>query len=129
MDDRTPDACFAAVDLLLTISKFISHYITPAYACLLACGVDDGMHDGIDDGNLCVETLGGQVAFSDPTWRRPDRLGFNMIDFVVYFMIVVAHISFTSKHCKVVALSSASHEYAVVWYTCIILLVINMLNY
>lgn len=67
MDDRTPDACFAAVDLLLTI---LHSYITLYYPgiCMSPCGVDDGMHDGIN-GNLCVETLGGQVAFSDPTGR------------------------------------------------------------
>lgn len=108
MHDPSPDAYYAAVDLLL----YISHsHLTLHFPGISKSpgGIDASMHESI-------ETSSGLVAFSDSTWRRPNSLGFNMFGFVVYFM--GAPVSFTSKHLKVVALSSAEAEYAAASYAC-----------
>ena len=56
------------------------------------------------------------MAYSDASWRKPDRLGFSMFGFVVF--LFGAPISFTAKRLKVVAMSSAEAEYAAASYTC-----------
>jgi hypothetical protein len=108
MHDPTTDAYYAAVDLLLYVSNsaLVLHFPGTSKA---PSGIDPSLGESI-------KASGGLVAFSDSTWRRPDRHGFNMFGFVVFFM--GAPISFTSKQLKVVALSSAEAEYAAASYAC-----------
>ena len=108
MHDPTPNAYYAAIDLLLYVltSSLTMHFPGLVQA---PSGIDPSMGESII-------TSGGLVAFSDSTWRRADHHGFNMFGFVIYFM--GAPISFTSKQLKVVALSSAEAEYAAASYTC-----------
>ena len=56
------------------------------------------------------------MAYSDSTWRRPDKLGYNAFGYVVY--LYGAPVSFAAKRLKVVALSSAEAEYAASSYAC-----------
>ena len=102
MHDPTPQAYYAAVDLLLYVSNSSLTLHFPGLS-KAPSGIDPSMRESIS-------ASGGLVAFSDSTWRRPNHLGFNMFGFVVYFM--GAPISFTSKQLRVVALSSAEAEYA-----------------
>ncbi|NBO94071.1 MAG: Ty1/Copia family ribonuclease HI, partial [Planctomycetia bacterium] len=99
---------YAAIDLLLYVSNsaLVLHFPGTSKA---PSGIDPSLGESI-------RASGGLVAFSDSTWRRPDRHGFNMFGFVVFFM--GAPISFTSKQLKVVALSSAEAEYAAASYAC-----------
>ena len=54
------------------------------------------------------------MAYSDATWRRPDKLGYNSFGYVVY--LFGAPVSFASKRLKVIAHSSAEAEYAAASY-------------
>jgi hypothetical protein len=42
-------------------------------------GVDSRMHGH-------VSANGGLIAYSDSSWRRPDKLGFNSFGYVVYLI-------------------------------------------
>ena len=72
-------------------------------------GVDAGCHAGIAAG-------GGLLAYSDSSWRRPNRLGFNSFGYVIY--LFGAPVSYASKRLKVIAHSSAEAEYAAASYAC-----------
>ena len=72
-------------------------------------GVDSSMHSR-------VSANGGLIAYSDSSWRRPDKLGYNSFGYVVY--LFGAPVSFASKRLKVIALSSAEAEYAAAAYAC-----------
>ena len=108
MHDPTPQAYYAAVDLLLYVSNSSLKLHFPGLS-----KAPSGINPSIGES---ISASGGLVAYSDSTWRRPNHLGFNMFGFVVYFM--GAPISFTSKQLKVVALSSAEAEYAAASYAC-----------
>ena len=76
---------------------------------MVPSGVNPELHSSISSN-------GGLIAYSDSTWRRADKLGFNTFGYVVY--LFGAPISFAAKRLKVVALSSAEAEYAAASYTC-----------
>ena len=109
MHDPTVEAYDAAIHLLQYIAstshaqiKFTGH-TTPFN------GLPREVHDQVSKNH-------GFVAYSDASWHKPDKLGFNMFGFVIYFY--GGPISFTSKRLKIVALSSAEAEYAAASYTC-----------
>ena len=110
MHDPSPDCYYAAIDLLLYISNTQdTHTFTFTGSVDVPPGVDPKLHTSIS-------TNGGLLAYSDSTWRRPDRFGYNSFGFVVY--LFGAPVSFTAKRMKVVALSSAEAEYAAGSYAC-----------
>ena len=79
MHDPATVAYYAAIDLVL-------HFPGTSKA---PSGIDPSLGESI-------RASGGLVAFSDSTWCRPDRHGFNMFGFVVFFM--EAPISITSNN-------------------------------
>ena len=103
-------ACYhAAIDLLLYIVTTRDRSLNFSGSAKVPAGVDSRMHRH-------VSANGGLIAYSDSSWRRPDKLGFNSFGYVVY--LFGAPVSFASKRLKVVALSSAEAEYAAASYTC-----------
>ena len=56
------------------------------------------------------------VMYSDASWHKPNKLGYNMFGYVLY--LFGAPVSFAAKNLKVVALSSAEAEYAAAAYAC-----------
>ena len=56
------------------------------------------------------------IAYSDASWHKPDKLGYNMFGYVMY--LYGGPVSFSAKKLKVIALSSAEAEYAAAAYTC-----------
>jgi len=107
MHDPSPAAYYAAIDLLLYVSH--TRHITFTFPGSKAApqGLESKWHSN-------VSSNGGLVAYSDSSWRRPDKFGFNSFGYVVY--LYGAPISFASKRLKVVALSSAEAEYAAASY-------------
>ena len=109
MHDPSPACYYAAIDLLLYILHTSDTYITFTGSTTVPRGIDVGCHSSI-------AASGGLLAYSDSSWRRPDRLGFNSFGYVIY--LFGAPVSFASKRLKVVALSSAEAEYAAASYAC-----------
>ena len=72
-------------------------------------GVDSKLHPSIGSSS-------GLIAYSDSSWRKPDKLGYNMFGYVIY--LFGSPISFVAKNLKIVALSSAEAEYAAASYCC-----------
>ena len=109
MHDPSPACYYAAIDLLLYVkySKHLTLHFTGSMQP--PSSIDSKLHSSIS-------TCGGLVAFSDASWRNPDKLGYNMFGYVVYFM--GAPVSFAAKRLKVVAMSSAEAEYAAAAYAC-----------
>ena len=95
---------------MLTMPLFTKHYRLTLVARLdPPSGVDPRFHSSIN-------TSGGLVAYSDSSWRNPDKLGYNCFGYVIY--LYGGPISYAAKNLKIVALSSAEAEYAAASYTC-----------
>lgn len=109
MHDPSPACYYAAIDLLLYIVHSSDTHITFTGSTAVPRGVDAGCHGSI-------VASGGLLAYSDSSWRRPDRLGFNSFGYVIY--LFGAPVSFASKRLKVIAHSSAEAEYAACSYAC-----------
>ena len=109
MHDPSPACYYAAIDLLLYVLHTRDTHITFTGSTTVPRGVDVGCHGG-------VVASGGLLAYTDSSWRRPDRLGFNSFGYVIY--LFGAPVSYASKRLKVVALSSAEAEYAAASYAC-----------
>ena len=109
MHDPSPMAYYAAIDLLLYTSCTRDYHFHFPGSVKPPNGIDPSLH-------ACIRQSGGLVAYSDASWRKPDKLGFSMFGFVVF--LFGAPISFTAKRLKVVAMSSAEAEYAAASYTC-----------
>ena len=111
MHDPSPDCYYAAIDLLLYVSHVHKDKppLTFTGSTVAASGLDPKVHDH-------VTRNGGLVAYSDSSWRRPDKLGYNAFGYVVY--LFGGPVSFAAKRLKVVALSSAEAEYAAASYAC-----------
>ena len=109
MHDPSPACYYAAIDLLLYVSHTRDCTLHFSGSVDAPIGVDRSMRDQVRKNH-------GLVAYSDASFRKPDRLGYSMFGFVVY--LYGAPISFTSKRLKVIALSSAEAEYAAASYTC-----------
>jgi hypothetical protein len=109
MHDPSPACYYAAIDLLLYIIHSPSTHITFTGSTSVPSGVDTKCHSS-------VQSNGGLLAYSDSTWRRPDRLGYNSFGYVVY--LFGAPVSYASKRLKIVAHSSAEAEYAAASYAC-----------
>ena len=109
MHDPSPDAYYAAIDLLLYVHHTKHYRLNFSGSVKPPSGVDPKLHSGIN-------TSGGLVAYSDSSWRKPDKLGFSMFGYVIY--LYGAPISFAAKNLKIVALSSAEAEYAAASYAC-----------
>ena len=109
MHDPSPACYSAAIDLLLYVVHSSDTHITFTGSTAVPRGVDAGCHGSI-------VASGGLLAYSDSSWRRPDRLGFNSFGYVVY--LFGAPVSFASKRLKVIAHSSAEAEYAACSYAC-----------
>lgn len=107
MHDPSPNCYYAAIDLLLYIVHTSDITITFTGSTAVPSGIEASCrHD--------VSANGGLLAYSDATWRRPDRLGYNSFGYVVY--LFGAPVSFASKRLKVIAHSSAEAEYAAASY-------------
>jgi hypothetical protein len=109
MHDPSPDCYYAAIDLLLFVSHTQDQNLHFSGSVRPPSGLDSKLHSSIS-------THGGLIAYSDASWRNPDKLGFNSFGFVVY--LYGAPVSFAAKRLKVVALSSAEAEYAAAAYAC-----------
>ena len=108
MHDPSPECYHAAIDLLLYVSNTRNeHTFTYTGSCTVPSGVDVRHHAG-------VRANHGLIAYSDSSWRKPDKLGYNAFGYVVY--LYGGPISFAAKRLKVVALSSAEAEYAAASY-------------
>ena len=105
----SPNAYHAAIDLLLYVNHTKHYRLTFPGSVKPPAGVDPKHHSSIS-------TNCGLIAYSDSSWRNPDKLGFNMFGYVVY--LYGAPISFAAKRLKIVALSSAEAEYAAASYAC-----------
>ena len=109
MHDPSPACYHAAIDLLLYVVQTRDQSLNFTGPTKLPGGVDSSMHSR-------VSANGGLIAYSDSSWRRPDKLGYNSFGYVVY--LFGAPVSFASKRLKVIALSSAEAEYAAAAYAC-----------
>ena len=109
MHDPTVEAYDAAVHLLQYIASTTHAQITFTGSTAPPDGIPAEVHDQVVKNH-------GFLAYSDASWHKPNKLGFNMFGFVVYFY--GGPIAFSSKRLKVVALSSAEAEYAAASYTC-----------
>ena len=109
MHDPSPDAYYAAIDLLLYVYNTKHYRLTYSGSVRPPSGVDPRFHSSIN-------TSGGLVAYSDSSWRNPDKLGYNCFGYVIY--LYGGPISYAAKNLKIVALSSAEAEYAAASYTC-----------
>ena len=109
MHDPSPAAYYAAIDLLLYVrnTKHLTLHFTGSMQP--PASIDSALHPSIS-------TCGGLVAYSDASWRRPNKLGYSMFGFVVYFY--GAPVSFAAKNLKIIAMSSAEAEYAAAAYAC-----------
>ena len=109
MHDPTVEAYGAALDLLL----YVAH--TP-HSPLSFTGVNT-CPEGVPQSHASHVTRNhGLIAYSDASWHKPNKLGYNMFGYVVY--LYGGPISFASKSLKVIALSSAEAEYAAAAFTC-----------
>jgi len=109
MHDPSPACYYAAIDLLLYIVHTSDTHITFTGSTSVPRGVDASCHAGVAAG-------GGLLAYSDSSWRRPNRLGFNSFGYVIY--LFGAPVSYASKRLKVIAHSSAEAEYAAASCAC-----------
>ena len=109
MHDPSPACYHAAIDLLLYVVQTRDQSLNFSGSTRVPGGVDSSMHSRIS-------ANGGLIAYSDSSWRRPDKLGYNSFGYVVY--LFGAPVSFASKRLKVIALSSAEAEYAAAAYAC-----------
>lgn len=109
MHDPSPACYYAAIDLLLYIVHTSDTHITFTGSTSVPRGVDASCHAGVAAG-------GGLLAYSDSSWRNPNRLGFNSFGYVIY--LFGAPVSYASKRLKVIAHSSAEAEYAAASYAC-----------
>ena len=109
MHDPSPESYYAAIDLLLYVSKTCDYTFTFSGRVDPPSALESSLH-------AQVRRNHGLVAYSDSSFRKPNSLGYSMFGYVVY--LFGAPISFTSKRLKVVALSSAEAEYAAASYTC-----------
>ena len=109
MHDPTVEAYDAAIHLLQYIACTTNSQITFTGSTAPFPGLPNKVHGQVSKNH-------GFVAYSDASWHKPNKLGFNMFGFVVYFY--GGPISFSAKRLKVVSLSSAEAEYAAASYTC-----------
>ena len=109
MHDPSPACYYAAIDLLLYVANSTDTTITFSGSTQVPNGVEHSHHQSISKNH-------GLLAYSDSSWRRPDKLGYNAFGYVVY--LYGGPVSFTAKRLKVVALSSAEAEYAAASYAC-----------
>ena len=109
MHDPSPDAYYAAIDLLLYVNATKHYRLNFNGSAKPPSGVDPKLASSIS-------TSGGLIAYSDSSWRKPDSLGFSMFGYVIY--LYGSPISYAAKSLKIVALSSAEAEYAAASYTC-----------
>ena len=109
MHDPSPACYYAAIDLLLYIVHTSDTHITFTGSTSVPRGVDASCHASVAAG-------GGLLAYSDSSWRNPNRLGFNSFGYVIY--LFGAPVSYASKRLKVIAHSSAEAEYAAASYAC-----------
>ena len=109
MHDPSPAAYYAGIDLLLYLHHTKHYRLHFLGSVKPPQGVDSSLHTSISNSS-------GLIAYSDSSWRKPNKLGFNMFGYVVYYY--GAPVSFVAKHLKVVALSSAEAEYAAASYAC-----------
>ena len=89
--------------LLYVFHMYTDHTYTFIGSCAAPRGVDPERHGTITG-------RGGLVAYSESTWRRPYKLGYDAFEYGMY--LYRAPVSFAAKRLKVVALSSAEAEYA-----------------
>ena len=109
MHDPSPDCYYAAIDLLLYVVNTKHKHIHFTGSVKTPAGMDPSM-----SANICANS--GLIAYSDASWRRPDKLGFSMFGFVIY--LFGAPVCYAAKKLKIVALSSAEAEYAAATGTC-----------
>jgi len=109
MHDPSPDAYYAAIDLLLYVLNTKHYRLRFTGSVKPPSGIDPKLHHSIG-------TSSGLVAYSDSSWRNPDKLGFNMFGYVIY--LYGAPVTYAAKSLKIVALSSAEAEYAAASYAC-----------
>ena len=109
MHDPSPAAYYAGIDLLLYLHHTKHYRLHFPGSVKPPQGVDSSLHTSISNSS-------GLIAYSDSSWRKPNKLGFDMFGYVVYYY--GAPVSFVAKHLKVVALSSAEAEYAAASYAC-----------
>ena len=109
MHDPTVEAYSAALDLLLYVAHSCDTTITFSGSSMCPDGVPHSHAPHVTRNH-------GLVAYSDASWHKPNRLGFNMFGYVIY--LYGGLICFASKNLKVIALSSAEAEYAAAAYAC-----------
>ena len=107
MHDPTVEAYTAALDLLLYVHHTSHSHLNFTGSCEAPQGVPPSHRDAVSQSN-------GMVMYSDASWHKPDKLGYNMFGYVLY--LYGGPVSFAAKKLKVVALSSAEAEYAAVSY-------------
>ena len=109
MHNPSPAAYYAAIDLLLYLLNTQDYQLRFLGSVKPPTGVDSKLHPSIGSSS-------GLIAYSDSSWRKPDKLGYNMFGYVIY--LFGSPISFVAKNLKIVALSSAEAEYAAASYCC-----------
>ena len=109
MHDPTKEAYEAALDLLMYIHTTSHLHISFTGSRDPPLGVSRDVHPS-------VMRSSGMLAYSDASWNKPDKLGFNMFGYVVY--VYGGPVSFAAKRLKVVVTSSAEAEYAGAANTC-----------
>ena len=120
MHDPSPQCYEAALNLLQFVRCTKDRKLVFTGKPDIPEGIAPDMHDQISKNH-------GLLAYSDASWHKPDKLGFNMFGYTVRFM--GSTISFAAKNLKVIALSSAESEYAAAAYTCKELSVIRNVLY
>ena len=115
MHDPTAEAHAAALDLLLFVSNTANTTLSFSGS---ASAPDGPLKHYNSDTSLSphIERNHGFVAYSDASWHKPDKLGYNMFGYVLY--LYGGPISFASKRIKVITQSSAEAEYAAAAYAC-----------
>ena len=109
MHDPTKEAYEAALDFLMYIHTTSHLHISFTGSRDPPLGVSRDVHPS-------VMRSSGMLAYSDASWNKPDKLGFNMFGYVVY--VYGGPVSFAAKRLKVVVTSSAEAEYAAAANTC-----------
>ena len=109
MHAPTKEAYEAALDLLMYIHTTSHLHISFTGSRDPPLGVSRDVHPS-------VMRSSGMLAYSDASWNKPDKLGFNMFGYVVY--VYGGPVSFAAKRLKVVVTSSAEAEYAAAANTC-----------